>query len=257
MKTRTKLMRGTAIFASVLLVASPAQANAALPIVVVFGWFALVLALIPIILIECFVLARVGAHPGWSLLAMSVANLASTLAGFPIAVVLDALLNKFTPINKAPWEVRYWQKWYRDWMEPPGVGLILSAFCLLSWGIEAPIAVWILDDLPSQVVTLAVRDANLVTYGLLAAPLVAFFVRDMLLIMSMTRSIRKRRLSKASGVATKKASVSTESWHVRNDGLLPGISRLKAKEREIARLKPAHAANDLVDELDVGHEKAA
>ena len=68
------------VFLCVLLFAPPAHANVMIPVIVA-GWFGMFVALVPIIIIEWVVLTRVGAHIWESLLAMSVANLGSTLAG--------------------------------------------------------------------------------------------------------------------------------------------------------------------------------
>jgi hypothetical protein len=54
------------------------------------------------------------------------------------------------------------------WLFPAGGMLIMVPFFLLSWWIEAPIATLFLDEFPSRTVDHAVRDANLVTYAILA-----------------------------------------------------------------------------------------
>ena len=125
------------------------------------------LALVPIILIEWIVLTRFGAQIWESLLAVSVANLGSTLVGIPLAIVLEIVVATNTPLYEESWDPK--DTWIRDWMLPAGGVLLLIPFFLMSWWIEAPITAWFLDDLPTQFVDSAVRDANLVTYGLLAA----------------------------------------------------------------------------------------
>ncbi len=100
---RNMLRCAIPIFLAVLLFSPPAHANAMIPIIVA-GWFGMFLALVPIILIESVVLTRVGAHIWESLLAMSAANLGSTLGGIPLAIVLEIVVATNTPIYNESWD---------------------------------------------------------------------------------------------------------------------------------------------------------
>ena len=80
--TRKKWISAVLIFGAALLVSTPAHANVMLPLVI-SGWLAMIPALVPIILIESAILMRIGSGMWQSLLAMSAANLASTLVGIP------------------------------------------------------------------------------------------------------------------------------------------------------------------------------
>ena len=147
--TRKLRIPAILIFGAVLLFAPPAHANVMIPVIVA-GWFGMFLALIPVILIEWVVLTRAGAHIWESLLAMSVANLGSTLAGIPLAIVLEIVVATNTPLYHESSDTE--DTWFREWMLPVGGVLLLIPFFLLSWWIEAPIAAWILDDLPAKFV---------------------------------------------------------------------------------------------------------
>ncbi len=214
------------IFLAVLLFSPPAHANAMIPVFVV-GWFGMFIALVPIILIEWVLLMRVGAPIWESLLAMSVANLGSTIAGMPLAIVIEIVVATNTPLYDESWDPK--DTWFREWMLPAGGVLLLIPFFLMSWWIEAPIAAWILDDHPMQFVDSAVRDANIVTYGLLAALLgilLALLIRD-----TQASDYRNR----AREAESEQDTVSVDSWTSANDHAKRGMARLRAVEGRIAR----------------------
>lgn len=161
--TRKQWIPAVLIFGMVMLISPPAHANVIIPVIVA-GWFGMVLVLIPIILIEAAILMRIGAGMWESLLAMSTANIASTLAGLPLAIMLEC---------KVAGPARLYDEDFDHERMLPVVGvLLLIPFFFLSWWIEAPIAMWFLDELPSQMVNLAVRNGNLATYSILAVMLV-------------------------------------------------------------------------------------
>ncbi len=193
---------------------------------------------------------------------MSVANLGSTLAGIPLAILLEIVVATSTPLYHRSWDPK--DTWFREWMLPAGGVLLLIPFFLMSWWIEAPIAAWILDDLPTRIVDNAVRDANLVTYGLLAALLSTVLVIAIRKpsLASTSRGIQKRRPSKASVIGTEKAFEPADPWRFApwrfaNERARRGIARLSAKEGEIDRHKLVQSAGDLRDEPALDHEKAA
>ena len=259
--TRKLRIPAILIFGAVLLFAPPAHANVMIPVIVA-GWFGMFLALIPIIVIEWVVLARAGAHIWESLLAMSVANLGSTLAGIPLAIMLEIVVATNTPLYHESWDTK--DTWFREWMLPAGGALLLIPFFLMSWWIEGPIAAWILDDLPTQIVDSAVRDANLVTYGLLAALLSTVLVIAIRKpsLAGTSGAIQKRRPSKASVIATEKVFEPADPWRFApwrfaNERARQGIARLRVKEDGIVGHELVHAAGDLRDEPALDHEKAA
>jgi hypothetical protein len=249
------------VFLCVLLFATPAHANVMIPVIIA-GWFGMFLALVPIIVIEWVVLTRIGAHIWGSLLAVSVANLGSTLVGIPLAIMLEIVVLAGTPLYREHWDPK--DTWFREWMLPAGGVLLLIPFFLMSWWIEAPIAAWILDDLPTQFVNSAVRDANLVTYGLLATLLGAVLVMAIRKpsLASTSRAVQKRRASKASVIGTEKAFEPADPWRfapwrLANERARRGIARLGGREGEIVRRKLSQVTGDVRDEVARDREKAA
>ncbi len=264
---RNMLRCAIPIFLAVLLFSPPAHANAMIPIIVA-GWFGMFLALVPIILIESVVLTRVGAHIWESLLAMSAANLGSTLVGIPLAIVLEFVVATYTPLYDESGDPK--DTWYREWMLPVGGVLLLIPFFLMSWWIEAPIAAWILDDLPTRFVDVAVRDANLLTYGLLAGLLgllLALALRDT--DASVYRN-RDREAEYVRSYATRQRDINLrhqprpmhsiglhESWRLANEQARRGIASLGAAETRIDRKRLIHAVADVREFYDASDEKAA
>jgi hypothetical protein len=242
--TRKQWVPAVLIFCVVLLFPPSAHANAMVPIIVT-GWFGMFLALVPIILIECVVLTRAGADIWGSLLAMSAANMGSTLAGIPLAIALEIVVVAGTPFYDESWDPK--DTWFREWMLPAGALLLLVPFFLMSWWIEAPIAAWILDDLPTQFVDSAVRDANLVTYGILAA----------LLSTVLVMAIWSPSHASTSRAGLEPASELADPWRFANEQARRGIAGLRAKEDEIGSLKPVQPGTDSRDELALDREKAA
>ncbi len=259
--TRKLRIPAILIFGVVLLFAPPAHANVMIPVIVA-GWFGMFVALVPIIVIEWVVLTRMGAHIWESLLAMSVANLGSTLAGIPLAIALEIVVAMNTSLYHETSDAK--DTWFREWMLPACGVLLLVPFFLMSWWIEAPIAAWILDDLPAKFVNSAVRDANLVTYGLLATLLSAVLVMAIRKPSraSTSRAVQTRHASKASAIGTEKAFEPADPWRFApwqfaNERARRGIARLRAKEDEIVSDKPVQTGADIRGKLALDREKAA
>lgn len=243
--TRKLRIPAILIFGAVLLFAPPAHANAMIPVIVA-GWFAMFVALVPIIVIEWVVLSRIGVHVWESLLAVSVANLGSTLAGIPLAIALEIVVAMNTSLYHETSDTK--DTWFREWMLPACGVLLLIPFFLMSWWIEAPIAAWILDDLPAQLVDTAVRDANLVTYGLLAA---------LLSIPLVMIAASGPGLAETSRAVLEPASEPEDPWQFANERARRGIARLRVKEDEIVSHKAVQAGADIRGEPVFDREKAA
>ncbi len=190
---RSNVRRGFLVVLFVLFAATPAHANVILPIVTV-GWFGMFYALIPIILIEWLVVAQVGGYSGRSFFAVGTANLASTIAGVPFSLVVEVMMINLIGFDvtleaakhdHAPEKFFTWEKFRLA----PVWGLIaLVPFFLLSWWLEAVVAGWILDDLPGGVLNTAIRDANLVTYAILALLVAGFLFRLVLPLRGKARN---------------------------------------------------------------------
>ena len=234
MKTKN-LMRAAAISLAVILISPPAHANVMLPVIFV-GWLGMIPALIPIILIESAMLMRIDAGIGESLLAMSAANLVSTLVGIPLAIILEILVGNTTPLYDDD-ESNEWN----EWLWSAGGMLIMVPFFLLSWWIEAPIATWFLDEFPSRTVDHAVRDANLVTYAILALLIGGVFTWYLLDTAKERKTEREKRTTKKYVGPT----IHMDAWQAANWHARRGLARLKVAEAEIARNRIA--VNDQPD----------
>lgn len=223
--TRKRWIPAVLIFGAVLLFPPPAHANVMLPVIFV-GWLGMIPALIPIILIESAMLMRIDAGIGESLLAMSAANLVSTLVGIPLALMLEIVVRNTTPLyaDDVPNE---WNEW---WL-PAGGMLIMVPFFLLSWWIEAPIATWFLDEFPSRTVDHAVRDANLVTYGILALLIGGVFTWVLLAIAEERKTEREKRTTEKHVDPT----IHMDAWQAANWHARRGLAWLKVAEAEIVR----------------------
>ena len=189
--SRKILRQFTPIFLAVLLIASPAHANTILPLFFM-SWMAMVLALLPIIVIETIVLSvRAGTSLWESVIVATVGNLASTFIGIPVALILHAIFR--ASLDDTPKRLRTaWEKfrmvvWHvqyaydeegrlPDWMWPSGCLVLMVPFFLASWLSESWVARILLDGYSARGLDQAVFGANLVTYGLLVALLSALLV---------------------------------------------------------------------------------
>ena len=187
-------------------------------------------ALIPIILIESAILVRVGAGVGEALLAMLIANLASTLVGIPVSVVCEIAVAVLTgaAIYQGSWDSSY------RWKLPVGGMVLLIPFLLLSWWIESPIATWIVNDLSPQAVDYAVLMANLVTYSILAVLVGGFLTWAAWSTWQEGNNKPVRKLPDT--------TVPVGNPEAANQRARLGMARLKAAETEIVR--NGNAAND-------------
>ncbi len=223
--TRKRWIPAVLIFGAVLLFPPPAHANVMLPVIFV-GWLGMIPALIPIILIESAMLMRIDAGIGESLLAMSAANLVSTLVGIPLAIILEIVVGNTTPLYDDD-ESNEWN----EWLWSAGGMLIMVPFFLLSWWIEAPIATWFLDEFPSRTVDHAVRDANLVTYAILALLIGGVFTWYLLDTAEERKTERVKRTTEKYVDPT----IHMDAWQAANWHARRGIAKLRAKEAEIVR----------------------
>ena len=234
---------GLSVFVAVLLFAPPAHANVGVPPLFFMSWVAMVLALLPIIVIETIVLwVRVETSFWESILAASVANLASTFIGIPVALILHAIFRATlddTPkrlqtfwqkFRTVVWHVQYAdvndpEKRFPDWMWPGGCLVLMVPFFLASWLTESWVARSLLDTYPATGLDQAVFEANLVSYGLLVALLSALFVW----------AIRNPSIEDASNVDPEPVSEPDDPWRIANRRARRGMSRLKAAETRISR----------------------
>jgi hypothetical protein len=152
------------------------------------------IALVPVILVESYVLFKQLSIAGRSALkASSFANLASTVIGIPltwIALValqlvtgggnaygLDTAPRRLLAVTwQAPWLIPYGKN--LRWMIPSATLTLLVPFFFVSWWIEYHVVRRTLKSTDRARVLIAVRNANLMSYGLLAITVIALFLID-------------------------------------------------------------------------------
>jgi hypothetical protein len=145
----------------------------------------MVVALLPIVVVETLILARRLALPSRTILKTAAAsNAVSTLIGVPVAWLVLVVLQIgtggggaygiSTPIKRllaitwqAPWLIPYESD--LDWMVPAASMALLVPFFLASLLIELRVNRWMLPDAETSRLRAATWDANLASYALLAA----------------------------------------------------------------------------------------
>lgn len=156
-------------------------ANAGLPALIVLAPFFLG-AILPIILIESFVISRAITAPmrGRVLSAVTRANAASTIIGIPITWVLLVICQLIMGGSQAApldgWFSRVWRitvqaPWFLpyddqpDWMIPTACAVLMIPFCLASIAIEGSVLEKRLGDAaPIKRIWRAVILANILSY---------------------------------------------------------------------------------------------
>ena len=174
-----------------LIVSAPACADAGVPMIFI-TLPGMGLALVPVILVEGYALYKQLHLSGRvALKASSFANVASTVIGIPLTWValvavqlvtgggraygLDTAFHRFLAVTwQAPWLIPYEED--LRWMIPAATLTLLVPFFFVSWWIEYRVVRWTLKTSDRTPVFLAVRNANLISYGLLAIAVVVLFV---------------------------------------------------------------------------------
>ena len=167
--------------ASLILMPAPALANAGVPMLFI-TLPAMLVALLPIIFIEMFVL-KVMLDSTWrqAALVSSVANAASTLVGVPLAwfgfLAIEGAVGYpagyfdihvgpvLSAIVFAAWLGPSEQDLY--WMVPFSSMVLLVGYFYISYFFEKAITARLLKDRPAQRISLTSWRANLVSYALL------------------------------------------------------------------------------------------
>ena len=160
-----------------------ASANAGVPMI--FAVMpALGLSIIPIILIEAlFLRKRLNIKTSSAVKTTSVSNLVSTVVGVPLtwlllvliqmlaggggAFGLDTLQGKILSVTlQSAWLIPYESDLY--WMIPAAGLFLLIPFFFVSWWFEYLVSKKMLENLAPKSVKVEVRNANIITYALLA-----------------------------------------------------------------------------------------
>lgn len=174
-----------------LAVPGVAYANAGVPMLFL-AMPAFLISLVPIIAIETLYISKSLRLPfGQSLKTVSISNVASTIIGVPLTWLLlvviqmvtggggaygiDSVMGKVLAVTwQAPWLIPYEDD--LNWMIPVAGLVLLVPFFFASWWSEYFVSKKINKSLPSLNIRDKVRNANLITYSLLAAWPIGFWV---------------------------------------------------------------------------------
>lgn len=144
---------------------------------------AFALSLIPIIFIEAIYIAkRLGLSGKESAKTVIISNIVSTLVGIPLtwlllvlfqmmtgggsAYGLETTLTRILAVTwQAPWLIPYEPALH--WMIPVAGLVLLIPFFFVSWWSEYLVSKKLLKAIEAKTIQIAVRNANLITYGLL------------------------------------------------------------------------------------------
>ena len=174
-----------------LCIPGVASANAGVPMIFLV-MPALGLSIIPIILIEAIYLSKkLELMISRAVKVATISNLASTIVGVPLtwlllvliqilaggggAYGLDTTLGKILSVTlQAAWLIPYESD--LRWMIPVAGLVLLVPFFFASWWSEYFVSKKILKDHSPQEVKIEVRNANIITYALLALWPIGFWV---------------------------------------------------------------------------------
>ncbi len=178
---------------ALLILATPsmAHANAGVPMLFL-AMPAFLFSLVPIIAIEkVYISNGFKLSIGQSLKTVSISNFASTVIGIPLTWLLlvvaqvvtggggaygiDFGIGKMLAVTwQAPWLIPYEEE--LNWMIPVAGLVLLVPFFFASWWSEYIVSKEINKTLCSLSIKTKVRNANLITYSLLTAWPVGFWV---------------------------------------------------------------------------------
>lgn len=162
----------------VFLVPKPALANVGLPMLV-WTMPVMIVALLPIIVIEAYVIKKICAlQIKKSLIYSGIANLVSTFTGIPTSYIilvvthipLASALSSMTEIN--PWTDVFinflWMSPLSEaWMYMVAMMILLVPFFFVSWWTEYFVVQKLNKSLEKKLLKTAFFKANLLTYALL------------------------------------------------------------------------------------------
>ncbi len=174
-----------------LCIPGVASANAGVPMIFL-AMPALGLSIIPIIIIEAMFLSKkLELTTSSAFKTTTISNLVSTIVGIPLtwlllvliqmlaggggAFGLDTTLGKVLSVTlQAAWLIPYESDLH--WMIPVAGLVLLIPFFFASWWLEYIVSKKILKEHPARRVKIAVRNANIITYALLAFWPIGFWV---------------------------------------------------------------------------------
>ncbi|MDP2513959.1 hypothetical protein Q8W15_17405 [Photobacterium damselae subsp. piscicida] len=174
-----------------LFIPGIAYANAGVPMLFL-AMPAFLISLVPIIAIETLYISKGMELPlAQSLKTVSISNVASTVVGIPLTWFLlvlvqmvtggggahgiDSVIEKILAVTwQAPWLIPYEKD--LNWMIPVAGLVLLIPFFFASWWSEYFVSKKLNKTLPSESLKSKVRNANLITYSLLASWPIGFWV---------------------------------------------------------------------------------
>ncbi|MCP4601610.1 MAG: hypothetical protein GY847_14045 [Proteobacteria bacterium] len=182
MKKKMRKIQSLIIVGLSIFIPGLAYADAGLPMLIIimpaFG-----IAFIPIVVIEAVYLSKKLKIAGRSaVLASSVSNIVSTVFGVPLTWLLlvgieiatgagnvpdfDDVWSKVLSVTlQAPWLPPYGQ--HLDWMIPTAASVLLVPFFFVSWWSEYLVSKLFFRAVERLLLRRIIRNANLITYGLL------------------------------------------------------------------------------------------
>jgi len=186
-------LKGKSLLTLCILLCVPgvASANAGVPMIFLV-MPVLGLSIIPIIIIEAIFLSKkLELAVASAFKVTTISNLVSTLVGIPLtwlllvliqmlaggggAFGLDTTLGKVLSVSlQAAWLIPYESDLH--WMIPAAGLVLLVPFFFASWWSEYFVSKKILKEHSAQSVKIAVRNANIITYTLLAFWPIGFWV---------------------------------------------------------------------------------
>ena len=187
-KSREKVLLALCVL---LCIPGEASANAGVPMIFLV-MPVLGLSIIPIVIIEAIYLGKTLELASESAIkTATISNLVSTLVGVPLtwfllvliqmlaggggAFGLDTTLGKVLSVTlQAAWLIPYESDLH--WMIPVAGLVLLIPFFFVSWWSEYLVSRKILNNYPAQRVKSEVRNANILTYALLALWPLAYWV---------------------------------------------------------------------------------
>lgn len=150
------------------------------------------ISILPIVLIESYYLSKsLALKLSEAIKIASLSNLYSTIIGIPLTWIilvfvqmitgggkaygLDSVVGKIISVTwQSPWLIPYESD--LNWMIPIAGAVLLIPFFFVSWWAEYTVTKIYTKSHPNQKVLLKVRNANLITYGLLVLWPVGFFL---------------------------------------------------------------------------------
>ncbi len=159
-----------------------AQANAGVPMIFLV-MPAMALSIIPIIVIEAiYISKKLGLSNKVSARTVTISNLASMTVGIPVSWIFLVLIqmttgggsayglnNALTKVLAVTWQAPWLIPYESDlhWMVPVAGLVLLIPFFFVSWWSEYFVSKKLIKSVEDKIIKIAVRNANLITYGLL------------------------------------------------------------------------------------------